>query len=205
MAHPVAQAPRTAPTRPGTPPGSGPRSGERPGRVPRPRPAGQGEPGPATPSPGPAGRTRAEALGTLQRLGHLAVLQDAEALVVLDARDLVLLLRQESGGGILLAAVGRPVPGRHLLRVLGAEELHVGHGRRRAGSSGSAPRLRRAAARKGRGRPPQPMSGERRRLRPISDGLWRGLRNAGQSAPREAREGGAVPEEAGGAGLAPAG
>lgn len=95
-----------------------------------PSPQGKGDPGPLSPTPpaAPAGRTRAEALGTLQRLGHLAVLQDVVALVVLDARDLVLLLRQESGGGILLATVGHPVAGGRLLRLLGTEELHVRHG-----------------------------------------------------------------------------
>lgn len=151
-------APRTAPIHPRDHPrGSGaPLGAKRRGEGPAgtaPRDKGSRDPSHPAPPAAPAARTHAEALGTLQRLGDLAVLQDAEALVVLDARDLVLLLRQESGGGILLATVGRPVPGRRLLRLLSTEELHVGHRQRRTSSCGSAPLLRRAAARKGRGRP----------------------------------------------------
>ncbi|XP_068783881.1 uncharacterized protein [Struthio camelus] len=62
----------------------------------------------------------------LQRAGHLAALQDAVALVVLDAGDLVLLLRQEGGGRVLLGAVEGPVVAGGGRRRLGAEDLQAG-------------------------------------------------------------------------------
>lgn len=74
-----------------------------------------------------ARRTRVEAVRCLQCLRHVAALQDAVSLVILDARDLVLLLRQEGSGRVFLGAVRRPVTGggRRLLR---AKELQVSHG-----------------------------------------------------------------------------
>lgn len=196
-AHLAAQCTQDGPDPPpGPPPGQrGPARGRAPGRGSRRhRPEGQGEPGPFTPQPNPpppqgvptprpSGPCSASGTSPFSRMPKPSSFSMPAISFSCCAR--------KAAAGSSSPPSDVPFPAGICCGCWAPKSSMSAMGE--GGQAAAAPHRAYAGQQRGRGggAPPAPISDEHRRLRPISDGPWRGLRNASQSVPREQRGGGA--------------